>query len=574
LLSCAAAFGSATTALASLFPPRDGIAESCKCFPGDTCWPSAAEWSGLNATVGGRLVATVPLGAPCHDPAYDEATCKSLQSQWRDSGIHMASSSSVMAPIFANQSCDAFQPRSRACELGNYVRYAVNATSVADIQATIAFAQEKNVRFVIRNTGHDYLGRSTGAGALAVWTHYMKGMEFLSDFDDGAGYRSKAVKLGAGVQGFEIMEAARDQGVVVVGGECPTVGIAGGYTQGGGHSALSTSFGLSADNVLSWELVTADGALLTASKTENPDLYWALSGGGGGTFGVVVSMTVKTYPDAVVSGAKLSFYAADNHNSSETLYAGIQAFHEALPAMVDAGSMVIYFFNSEYFSITPLTIYNKTQEELQEIMQPFESALKSLSVNYTVTYSQSETYYAHYDKYFGPLPLGNIQVGIAQYGGRLVPRAVTAKISDTWRFLVEQGVIWIGIALDVSSFGGSSGFPANSVHPAWRDTLVCATMTLPWSFEAPWSDMLALRNKMTDVIMPAIEAATPGSGSYGNEGDWRQPNFQEAFWGTNYARLLAIKEKYDPLDFFYVTAGGGKRGLGGGRRRQDVYRHW
>ena len=301
-----------------------------------------------------------------------------------------------MAPIFANQSCDAFQPRSRACELGNYVRYAVNATSVADIQATIAFAQEKNVRFVIRNTGHDYLGRSTGAGALAVWTHYMKGMEFLSDFDDGAGYRSKAVKLGAGVQGFEIMEAARDQGVVVVGGECPTVGIAGGYTQGGGHSALSTSFGLSADNVLSWELVTADGALLTASKTENPDLYWALSGGGGGTFGVVVSMTVKTYPDAVVSGAKLSFYAADNHNSSETLYAGIQAFHEALPAMVDAGSMVIYFFNSEYFSITPLTIYNKTQEELQEIMQPFESALKSLSVNYTVTYSVSISSFSLY----------------------------------------------------------------------------------------------------------------------------------------------------------------------------------
>lgn len=87
LLSCAAALGSATTALASLFPPHDRIAESCKCFPGDACWPSAAEWSGLNATVGGRLVATVPLGAPCHDPAYDEVTCKSLQSQWQDSGI-------------------------------------------------------------------------------------------------------------------------------------------------------------------------------------------------------------------------------------------------------------------------------------------------------------------------------------------------------------------------------------------------------------------------------------------------------------------------------------------------------
>ncbi|KAK7991068.1 hypothetical protein PG990_015348 [Apiospora arundinis] len=89
----------------------------------------------LNATVGGRLIATAPLGAPCHDPSYDEATCQSMQSRWQTEGIHMGSSSSVIAPIFANQSCDAFKPRSRPCELGNYVRYAVNATSVEDIQS-------------------------------------------------------------------------------------------------------------------------------------------------------------------------------------------------------------------------------------------------------------------------------------------------------------------------------------------------------------------------------------------------------------------------------------------------------
>lgn len=55
----------------------------CKCFPGDTCWPTASEWDALNATVGGRLVATVPLGSPCHDPHYDAAECAYLQSQWQ-----------------------------------------------------------------------------------------------------------------------------------------------------------------------------------------------------------------------------------------------------------------------------------------------------------------------------------------------------------------------------------------------------------------------------------------------------------------------------------------------------------
>lgn len=110
------------------------------------------------------------------------------------------------------------------------------------------------------------------------------------------------------------------------------------------------------------------------------------------------------------------------------------------------------------------------------------------------------------------MPLGNIEVGIAQYGGRLIPRAAASKISATWRFIVEQGVTWIGVGTDVSSFGSHG---SNSVHPAWRDALISATLTLPWSFEAPWSDMVALQDKMTTVIMPAVEAATPGGGSYG-----------------------------------------------------------
>ena len=82
----------------------------------------------------------------------------------------------------------------------------------------------------------------------------------------------------------------------MLGGTCPTVGIAGGYTQGGGHSALSSLYGLSADNVLEWEVVTANGTQLTATSSSNQDLYWALSGGGGCTYGVVMSMTTKLYP--------------------------------------------------------------------------------------------------------------------------------------------------------------------------------------------------------------------------------------------------------------------------------------
>lgn len=254
----------------------------------------------------------------------------------------MSDPSSVMAPYFANQSCDPFTAENRTCEYGNYVRYAVNVSTSADVVAAISFAKENNIRFVIRNTGHDYLGRSTGAGSLSVWTHYLKDIDFL-DWDDEY-YTGSAIKVGAGVQGFDVFAATKDQGMVVVGGECPTVGLAGGYTQGGGHSALSTSFGLAADNVLEWEAVTADGQIVTASRTNNTDLYWALSGGGPGNYAVVLSMTAKTFPDSYIGAATLSFYAATMSN--ETFYSAINAFHTALPAMVDAGSMVVYYFTS------------------------------------------------------------------------------------------------------------------------------------------------------------------------------------------------------------------------------------
>ncbi|KAI1035188.1 hypothetical protein LB504_005827 [Fusarium proliferatum] len=522
---------------------------SCKCFPGDACWPSDNQWKSLNTTVNGRLIKTVPLGSPCHDPTYDADQCKYLQDQWQHPGIHMNSSSSVMAPWFANQSCDPFQPESRACELGNYVRYAVEAQTKADVVNTINFARNNNIRFVIRNTGHDYNGRSTGAGALSVWTHRLKDIQF-KDYNAN-GYKGKAVTLGAGVQGFDILKAGNDAGYVVIGGECPTVGVTGGYTQGGGHSALSTSFGLSAQNTLEFEVVTADSGVVTASPTKNSDLFWALNGGGGGNWGVVLSMTVKAFPDAKVGAATLAFF--NTNNDQATFYKAIETFHSKLPGMVDAGSMVVYYFTNTFFQIAPLTAFGKSQDEVQTLLAPFVSSLDGLGVNYTVKYSQSANYYNHYDTYFGPLPIGNIQVGIAQYGGRLIPRDTIVNNNDDLTqaaiSIVEQGVTWIGVGTNVAPFSNTQ---KQSLLPAWNKALVHATLTTPWNFTAPWSEMLDLQNLMTDTIMPEIEAVTPGSGAYMNEADFRQPNFQSEFFGANYNKLLSVKAKWDKQGFFYA----------------------
>ncbi|XDG05157.1 hypothetical protein ABKA04_004772 [Annulohypoxylon sp. FPYF3050] len=455
-----------------------------------------------------------------------------------------------MAPIFANQSCDPWQPQSKPCTLGNYVNYAVNVSKPDDVITALKFAEEKNIRFVIRNTGHDYLGRSTGAGALSVWLHHLKGTQIL-DWDD-SNYKGKALKVGAGVLGYEALAAAHAAGLVVLTGECPTVGIAGGYTQGGGHSALSSNFGLAADNTLSFEVVTPTGELLTASRTENQDLYWALSGGGGGNYGVVISMTVQTHPDTVVSGA--SFKVSSSDEDPDQVFKAIDAFHAALPAIVDSGVMIIYYFTNTFLQIPAMTAYNKSLEEVEQILQPLSESLSNMGISLKPNFTEFPSYYEHYDNYWGPLPDGNIQVGTQLFGGRLIPRSVLPNFSPTARKIAEMGVTYIGVGLNISQFGQGT---VNSVLPQWRDTIIHASLTLPWSFEVPFEEGIETQLNMTNYVQPIVEAATPGAGAYMNEADFQQKDWQDTFFGANYPELLRIKTKYDPGHLLYATVGVG-----------------
>ncbi|KAM0326318.1 hypothetical protein ACHAQA_006918 [Verticillium albo-atrum] len=530
-------------------------ANSCYCLPGDACWPKASAWSQFNSTVGGRLVATVPIGSPCHDPTYDAAACAQLQSQWTNPLTHIPSSSSVMQTFFANQSCDPFTDRTKPCTLGNYVSYAVDVECSSDVARALKFAKANNLRVVVRNTGHDFLGRSTGAGALAIWTNHLKSIDF-QEWDDEY-YTGPAVSVGAGVQGYEILEAANAKGLSVVTGECATVGLAGGFTQGGGHSALSTQFGLAADQTLSFHVITADGRTVTASPKVNADLYWALSGGGGGTFGVVVGMTVRAYPAAPVGGALFQLLAPTT--TPEKFAAAVDAFQDALPGMIDQGAMVVYYINNLMLVVKPLTLWNSTAEHVRDtVLKPFTSKLTEIGITLPVAYS-TLSYRDHYDRYMGPLPKGSLEVARYQFGGRLIPRsafsdanrpALKAVIGN----LTANGVLAVGSA---GTYKKPTGAAKNSVLPAWRDTLVQMQLITDWDSKAPWDNMVEAQHRMTEQFMPQIEAVTPGSGSYMNEADFRQPNWQSTFFGTNYAELLRIKKKWDPEGRFYVLKGVG-----------------
>jgi FAD/FMN-containing dehydrogenase len=199
----------------------------------------------------------------------------------------------------------------------------IRATTVKQIQVGVNFASNTNIRLVVKNTGHEFSGRSGGAGSLSIWTHQLNSIQHIPDFkDDVMQYHGPAFRGGSGVLARDIYRAADEKGSVVVGGEGQDVGILGGYIHGGGHSPLSSVYGLAADQVLEMKVIIADGSFKTASSTQNTDLFWALRGGGGSTWGVVTSVTVRAHPSIQMTSVRFIFSAAPQVNFT----AGVKAY--------------------------------------------------------------------------------------------------------------------------------------------------------------------------------------------------------------------------------------------------------
>jgi FAD/FMN-containing dehydrogenase len=153
-----------------------------------------------------------------------------------------------MYPLYEGRTCQPGEEVTGNCTLGGYPSYVVDAQNVCHIQLAVNLARSLNMRLVIKNTGHDFNGRSAGAGALSIWMQRFKGIQFFKAYKT-KGYSGPALKVGAGVLGAELYQAAEKYGVTAVGGEGLSVGFAGGYLAGGGHSPMSPLYGMGADQV-------------------------------------------------------------------------------------------------------------------------------------------------------------------------------------------------------------------------------------------------------------------------------------------------------------------------------------
>ncbi len=255
--------------------------------PSDPAWPSTADWDSLDRAVNGNLLKVDPLLGPCVADR-DSAKC-------RDTLKYVAN------PFYLGDQpggtqvsgwVDAWQPAPSA--------YAVAARSAADVSAAINFARERNLRLVVKGGGHSYQGTSNAPDSLLIWTRRMNGIA-LHDAFVPAGCAGRvepqaAVTIESGAMWIDAYDAVTTRaGRYVQGGGCTSVGVAG-LVQSGGFGSFSKGFGTAAGGLLQAEIVTADGAIRTVNACSDPDLFWALKGGGGGSWGVVTKLVLRTHP--------------------------------------------------------------------------------------------------------------------------------------------------------------------------------------------------------------------------------------------------------------------------------------
>jgi hypothetical protein len=318
----------------------------------------------------------------------------------------------------------------------------------------------------------------------------------------------------------------------------------------GGHSAVSGKYGLGVDQWLEAKIVTADGRYVIANAVSNPDLFWAIRGGGGGTFGVVVEATIKAYPDVPVTA--VTWFLNATKPVPNSLDQPLTYLYNQLPELHDkgisgyienghgsqAGSL---FHTGEDAGVEKAhAIWRPILEKMQSFpgVQPYQSKTHHFS-NYTSFFEAGfgTMYTMARRKRHGPMDDGKV-VG------------AKGKVPQDSHFLGSKHLKSANI---MSAFGSANGNymvllvspeqkikgEDTSVNPDWRKAIAHVfAMKVPGQSNAD-----------------SIRKFAPELGAYANEAYFGEPNWQKSFWGSNYAKLSEIKTKYDANGTFWVTPG-------------------
>jgi FAD/FMN-containing dehydrogenase len=403
-------------------------------------------------------------------------------------------------------------------------RAIARCASAADVAEAVQFAARRGMLVAVRGGGHNIAGNAVCDDGLVIDLAAMK--EIRVDPE------SRRVRVGGGVVWGEIDAATQHYGLATTGGLVTTTGVAG-YTLGGGLGYLMRSYGLACDNLVSVDVVTADGERLVASPRENEDLFWAVRGGGG-NFGVVTSFEFRLHEvgPTLLAGSLafplaqardvLRFYrdwtqAAPDHL---TVYAGLSAAEDGSPRV---GVRAVYNGSLEDAArvVEPLRRFGapliddirpRPYVEVQRLVDPqFPSGrLNYWKANFLDELSD-ELIEIVVDA-FARVPSRSSGIVFEQMGGAV------ARVGET-----ETAFRHRGAAFSLLLLGGWYDPSASEANVAWVREL--------WERTQPLSSAGVYVNYL------------------GTEGDER---IRDAY-GVNYARLVDVKRTYDPRNVFRLN---------------------
>lgn len=415
----------------------------------------------------------------------------------------------------------------------------VEAKSDADVVAGIDYARTTKTPIAVRSGGHNYAGYSTTDGLLISVAQ-------LNKIKVDAG--TQHVTVGAGTLLGDLYAALAAQGQMVPAGTCPTVGVAG-HVYGGGFGLHARKYGLLADNLVSVRVALANGRLVTASPSTSADLFWAIRGGGGGNLGYATSFTFRTHPVGALSAFKFEYPWTQGRQA-------FSAWQGMIPSTPDGLTMGSALLNNGVGTSNPgamgvqvFGVYHGPADELQGILEPLTrlagppaaSTLKDMSFMEQVLFfgnceslEQCKTR-MHLDFYAKSAYVKQ------PYGPAAVEQLFAA---------VEQ---WPGTQrncmIESFSYGGAvNSVPSNATAFPHRDQLFCSQQA---AYFGP-SELAASKAAAVDWLNGLHQTLAPygSGGAFINYIDADQQGWQQAYYGSNLAKLKKVRRRYDPDGLF------------------------
>lgn len=557
--------------------------------PSDPDWPNEASWEKLKQQVGGQLLPVeFPLSA-CQ-ASFDSAACQAVVKNIRN-------------PYYVGDHPGLTETLGW---VGAWVSkpsaFVVAARNAADVAAAVNFAREKRLRLVVKGGGHSYQGTSNSADSLLIWTRHLDEVTMHSEFvPQGCKTAPQpAVTLGSGVIWMRAYDAVTTKaGQYVQGGGCTTVGVAG-LVQSGGFGSFSKHYGTAAAGLLEAEVVTADGRIRIANACTNSDLFWALKGGGGGSFGAVTKITVRVRELPEMMGGAIFHVKAASDIAFRRLVRHFVGFYSE-QLFNDHWGEQARFGGDNTLDIL-MVCHGLDTEQAKKTWKPFLDWVAQSPGDYSlaappIVGSIPSRYWwdpAWREEHHQPVfksdnrpdaPAGNVwwtgdggQVSWTIYAyesqwlpASLLKQEAQERLTDA---LFAGSRQW---DIELHFNKGLAGAPADAIaaskdtatNPAVLDAFALAIIGSGSGPSYPGvqghePDAEAARHDAAAVgrAMGELRKVAPVPAAYVSESNFFEKDWQHSFWGSNYEHLQKVKAKYDPDGLFFVHHGVGSEDWG------------